>query len=177
MPSSPTYQSSDEASNSEDLIESGRLLDDEYDEEGEDTKTFLQGIDDALTLSRTERLYGFLICFILGWLIQSASVYALPSIVIKPNRFAVLYTAGNIISLCSTMFLFGPWKQLRSMFEETRRMSTIVYLFSMMMTFFFAFRMHSVPGVLFWMFIQFVSDSITSCSFSLLVFGPKPPCR
>ena len=35
---------------------------------------------------------------------------------------------GNIISLCSAMFLCGPKRQFKKMFDDTRRMVTIVYL-------------------------------------------------
>ncbi|NWY37107.1 SFT2B protein, partial [Sylvia atricapilla] len=42
--------------------------------------------------------------------------------------FAVFYTLGNIASIGSTMFLMGPMKQLKRMFEPTRLIATIVML-------------------------------------------------
>ena len=44
--------------------------------------------------------------------------------------FAVLYSAGTITSLASTMFLMGPCNQLKKMFDPTRLICTIVLLVS-----------------------------------------------
>jgi hypothetical protein len=46
----------------------------------------------------------------------------------NPVRFAILYSFGNLVSLCATMFLMGPVKQFKNMFDEKRRVATIVYL-------------------------------------------------
>ncbi len=46
----------------------------------------------------------------------------------NPVKFAILYSFGNIVSLCATMFLMGPCKQFKNMFDEKRRIATIVYL-------------------------------------------------
>jgi len=50
------------------------------------------------------------------------------------TAFAVLYTFGNILSLASTGFLVGPLRQLKSMFDPTRVITTIVFLAAMIMT-------------------------------------------
>ncbi|NWR48291.1 SFT2B protein, partial [Regulus satrapa] len=44
--------------------------------------------------------------------------------------FAVFYTLGNIASIGSTLFLMGPMKQLKRMFEPTRLIATVVMLVS-----------------------------------------------
>ena len=136
----------------------GALMEDDYDEEitDADSKSFFEDVDEAVTLNRTERMYGFVICFVLGWLISMASVSTLATVVINPSRFAALYSLGNIVSLCSTMFLWGPVKQIKSMFEEVRRGATLVYLASIAFTLFAAFRMHSMPLVVAAMAVQFV---------------------
>ena len=54
--------------------------------------------------------------------------------IMKPVTFAILYTIGNIISLCSTAFLVGPVKQIKNMFAEKRLIATIVFLVSMIIT-------------------------------------------
>lgn len=36
------------------------------------------------------------------------------------RAFAITYTIGNIISLSSTLFLYGPCAQLKKMFAYTR---------------------------------------------------------
>jgi hypothetical protein len=38
----------------------------------------------------------------------------------NPAPFAIMYTLGNILSICSTCFLFGPVTQAKSMCAMTR---------------------------------------------------------
>ncbi len=52
----------------------------------------------------------------------------------NPVRFAVLYSFGNLVSLAATMFLMGPVKQFKNMFDEKRRVATIVYLSALVAT-------------------------------------------
>ena len=51
------------------------------------------------------------------------------------RTFAILYVLGNFVALGATGFLIGPVKQCKKMFEETRRISAIVY-FSMLIVVF-----------------------------------------
>ena len=48
--------------------------------------------------------------------------------------FAIVYTLGNITSLCSSCFLFGPRRQLRVMRKAKRRIAVGVYLGLMVLT-------------------------------------------
>lgn len=107
-------------------ISTAEHYDDDFDVESGESRSFFEQVDEAVTLTRTERLTGFIICFVLGWFISFLSMGSLPIIVANPLRFAVLYSAGNLLSLCSTMFLYGPWKQVKSMFDSTRRLTTLV---------------------------------------------------
>lgn len=43
----------------------------------------------------------------LGWVISLLSLISLPQIATHPEKFALMYTFGNILSLCSTAFLWG----------------------------------------------------------------------
>jgi len=105
-------------------------------------KTFSQEFDETCSMSRTTRLYGFAGCFVAGWIITIISLFALPQIISHPEKFAILYTVGNVVALCSTMFLWGPCKQLKDMFKPIRAGATIVYLLSMGFTLFAAFYLH-----------------------------------
>lgn len=49
----------------------------------------------------------------------------------NPAPFVFLYTSGNIMSLLSSMFLSGPKRQFKSMFDEKRRTTSITYLTSL----------------------------------------------
>ncbi len=52
------------------------------------------------SLTYKERITGFLICFILGMVIQFFSVGSLMGIALgKISKFAFLYSLGNIVSL------------------------------------------------------------------------------
>ena len=46
----------------------------------------------------------------------------------NPAPFVFLYTSGNLLSLLSSTFLSGPSRQFKSMFDEKRRTTSIVYL-------------------------------------------------
>ena len=46
----------------------------------------------------------------------------------NPVPFAVNYSAGNILALGASFFLCGPKRQTKNMFDEKRRMTSIVYL-------------------------------------------------
>lgn len=95
--------------------------------------------DEMCGLTRTQRLYGFGICFALGWLVSFLACFALPQIGSNPAKFALLYTLGNIIALCSTCCMWGPCHQAKSMFKATRVGATIVYFIAMILTIFVAF--------------------------------------
>ena len=43
-------------------------------------------------------------------------------------KFGILYTAGTICSLASSMFLWGPKIQCKKMFDPTRRIVTVIFL-------------------------------------------------
>ncbi|XP_047658149.1 vesicle transport protein SFT2B-like [Tachysurus fulvidraco] len=48
--------------------------------------------------------------------------------------FIVFYTFGNICSLTSSLFLMGPMKQLKMMFDKTRVFATVVMLVCLVLT-------------------------------------------
>ncbi|NXB82338.1 SFT2B protein, partial [Donacobius atricapilla] len=88
----------------------------------------LAEVIDATSLGWGNR--GFIACFAIGCLcsILGSCLLWIPKKGLV--LFAVFYTLGNIASLGSTMFLMGPMKQLKRMFEPTRLIATIVMLVS-----------------------------------------------
>ena len=85
---------------------------------------------DTISLTRTQRFYGFGICFVCGVGLCILGIVLLTVIAIIP--FAVCYSLGTILSICrfalyfsrslysntcSSMFLFGPWYQLKNMMK------------------------------------------------------------
>ncbi|EDR11329.1 ER-to-Golgi vesicle protein transport Sft2 [Laccaria bicolor S238N-H82] len=90
-----------------------------------------------LGLSRTTRLYGFIGCLAVGFLLS-----ILGSIVLFVGQlglFAVLYVLGTIVSLIGTGFLIGFLKQLKLMFKPVRVVASIVFLASIGLVFVGAF--------------------------------------
>ena len=63
-------------------------------------------------------------------------------------------TLGNIVSVCSSGFLFGPKRQCRSMFAARRIYATCIYLGAMLLTLIVAFSHGPKPIVLLLIFIQ-----------------------
>eukprot|EP00298_Acanthocystis_sp_HF-20_P026970 c4829_g1_i1.p1 GENE.c4829_g1_i1~~c4829_g1_i1.p1 ORF type:complete len:168 (-),score=34.07 c4829_g1_i1:138-641(-) len=89
------------------------------------------------SLSKTQRLYGFCICFVVGIVISVIGYITL--LTGNLTSFAVLYTFGNLVAIASSSFIAGPCRQLKSMFSPTRRIATIVYLLAIILTLVVAF--------------------------------------
>jgi len=60
---------------------------------------------------------------------------------------AVLYTFGNIVSLFSTAFLFGPLRQLKNMFQLKRITATLLYIAALIGTLVVAFVVRRLAWV------------------------------
>lgn len=135
---------------------------------GDEPESEEQGIAaqfrDATTLAWSTRIQGFAICFILGFIfsIIGTALIALPRGLII---FAMLYTIGNIMSIASTMFLMGPWKQLKKMFNETRVLATIGVIVFMILTLVAALYKRSVVLSLIFCICQFLAFTWYSLSY------------
>ncbi|KAG0056596.1 hypothetical protein BGZ83_004378 [Gryganskiella cystojenkinii] len=109
----------------------------------------------CFSLTRTQRFYGFGICFLVGFLISILSTLSLTTAQI--TLFAVFFTLGNLISLFSTTFLIGPGKQIRTMFAPVRIVASIVYLGLIVVTLVMAFWTKNAILCLVLCLIQFVA--------------------
>ena len=76
------------------------------------------------------------------------SIFSVSNITDNAAQFAVLYTLGNIVALCSTMFLWGPKRQFNNMTAEHRLLATSIYFVAMIVTFIVAFQTKE-PGLVF----------------------------
>lgn len=86
-------------------------------------------------LTYQQRIIGFATCFTIGWLISSMSFQFFRELVDgNPVPFVVIYSLGNIISLLASMFLCGPSRQLKRMFDDTRKVTTIIYLSALVLS-------------------------------------------
>lgn len=110
------------------------------------------------SLSYKERLIGFCVCFGLGILLQILSMGSTLGVVLgKPEKFAVLYTFGNIISIFGTFFLFGPSAQISKMKDESRREVSIIFVGSLIMTLVCVYILKAKLLTIVFLVIQFCS--------------------
>ncbi len=99
------------------------------------------------SLTYKQRLMGCAFFMLAGFFISMGSFFRLKQLLAgQPESFAIMYTIGNIVSLCSTCCLYGPYAQAKSMFAETRMAVTILYFLLMATTLFLAFYKGDVPG-------------------------------
>ncbi|KAM9388223.1 vesicle transport protein SFT2B [Phaethornis superciliosus] len=135
----------------------------------------LAEVIDGTSLGWGTRVKGFAACFALGCLfsILGSCLLWIPGKGLM--LFAAFYTLGNIASIGSTLFLMGPMKQLKRMFEPTRLIATIVMLLCLILTLCSAFLNKAALALLFcilqffalaWYsisFIPFARDAVKKC--------------
>ncbi|RWS17042.1 vesicle transport protein SFT2A-like protein [Dinothrombium tinctorium] len=106
-------------------------------DDGDNEETgFATQLSNATTLSWSTRIQGFVFCFVLGFLFSLLGTILFA--ILTPFKgmilFAIFYSLGNLMSMGSTMFLMGPWKQLKTMFKETRVVATCLALLFLVLT-------------------------------------------
>lgn len=138
---------------------------------GQDTEDRggLAEVIETPSLSWGTRIKGFAACFAIGIIFSLMGTFLLW----VPKRglvlFAAFYTLGNIASLGSTIFLMGPMKQLKRMFEPTRLIATIVMLLCLVLTLCSAFWWHNKGLALIFCILQ--SLALTWYSLSYIPFA------
>lgn len=86
-------------------------------------------------------MYGFVICLTTGILLSLSSMFSFAKLILGfPRDFAIKYTLGNVLAICSTGFLIGPGRQARNMASSSRWIAALVYLAAMVMTLVSAFK-------------------------------------
>lgn len=90
------------------------------------------------SLSRQQRIIGFMgclaagvFCFVLAWTFA-------PLIVVKPRKFALLYTLGSVFSVGSFSLLWGPMNHLKHLCSAQRFPFTATYFGTMFATLYFS---------------------------------------
>mmetsp|Transcript_33076 Transcript_33076/g.105568 ORF Transcript_33076/g.105568 Transcript_33076/m.105568 type:complete len:218 (+) Transcript_33076:94-747(+) len=91
-------------------------------------------------LTYTQRIYGYLGCLFVSFVLTVGAATRLVELIQgDPAPFAVFYTAQNVTSICASLFLSGPWNQVKKMCDATRYLATSLYFFCMFATLFFVF--------------------------------------
>uniref|UniRef100_A0A7S3EM37 Vesicle transport protein n=1 Tax=Rhodosorus marinus TaxID=101924 RepID=A0A7S3EM37_9RHOD len=97
-------------------------------------QTTSEELNEILNLTWTQRLILFLMTFAAGAIMMCLAVMFIPLIVVKPAKFALSFTFGNVLAVISTWFLVGPRAQLRSMFDPIRAWAAALYVGSLVVT-------------------------------------------
>lgn len=75
-----------------------------------------------------------------------AFAVGLPMISIRPQKFALSFTCGSLLFLCSFAILRGPEAHFRGMIESDRLPFTAFYVGSMVATLYFTFNWHGASA-------------------------------
>jgi len=86
-------------------------------------------------------MYSFGFCFVFGIVMMGFSIMFLWTFNVR--KFALAFTIGNLLLIGSTLFLMGPMKQLKSMFEKGRVYATSSFFGSMVLTLFVTMKLQS----------------------------------
>jgi hypothetical protein len=132
-----------------------KLTGGESNSNSDSSSSALDDFNKTCTLSYKTRLMGCAACFVLGYIIMFMSLLTVSQLGRKPEKFAILYTLGNIIALMSTCFLWGPVAQVKNMFKPIRIIATVVYLVCIALTIFFAFKVQKTVPILLMIIAQF----------------------
>lgn len=100
------------------------------------------------SLSLKERVSAFVFFNILAYVLQMESIFKFfTSIAIgDTSSFAYLYSFGNILSIIGTLFIVGVNEQIAIATNPTRKMCSIVYFASILLTLLFASVLSGVVG-------------------------------
>lgn len=138
-------------------------------------ETISDYVDEATTMSYKNRLIGFGVCLASGIFFTALSTLMLPLIVLKPHKFAVAYTIGNLLMMGSTVFLVGPRRQCQSMWTGHRAMASAAYFGSMVGTIYAAMGLRIYLLVL--VFIAVQVCALAWYSLSYIPFGRQLASR
>jgi len=84
------------------------------------------------SLDWSTRVQGFAFCFGIGMIMSIGG--SVNICLMNYNAFAILYSMGSVISICSSMFLRGPVAQIKSMAEPTRAFASIAMILFLVLT-------------------------------------------
>ncbi|GAB5368547.1 hypothetical protein AAMO2058_001328700 [Amorphochlora amoebiformis] len=119
-------------------------------------------------MSMKTRITVWAICLGIGSFLSFLSGIFVLKITTQPEIFAILFTAGNLVSLAGTTFLWGPCAQCKKMWDSERWLATTIYLSSMVVTLVCAFVVpvpYNVVAVIFSLLFQYCALIWYSASF------------
>jgi len=106
-------------------------------------------------LSKTQRLYGFIACVAIGFILSLLGTVVL--ILGQLVLFAVLYVLGTIVTLFGTGFLIGFLRQLKLMFKPVRVVASAIFIASIVLVLVGAFVLGNGILCLIFVFVEFLA--------------------
>eukprot|EP00466_Bigelowiella_natans_P018236 jgi/Bigna1/55128/estExt_Genewise1Plus.C_520020 len=135
---------------------------------GDKKAEYDEGLEECCpSLTLQQRLWGFGICLAVGMMMSYMSGFYL----VRPSKFAVIYTMGNLFSLGSTMFLMGPLAQIKRMLHPDRATATCIYIGTMFLTVIVAKKTGRIALVMPLIFLQWIA--LIWYSLSYIPFGQR----
>jgi len=95
------------------------------------------------SLSKKQRIIGFMSSMGMGVLCFSMALAYLPILLVAARKFALLYTLGSIFFISSFSFLYGPKKHFKHLLSSERLPFTSSYVLSMCFTLYAAMGIKS----------------------------------
>lgn len=93
------------------------------------------------SLSKKQRILGFMGCMGMGLLCFSMAAAYLPVLLISARKFALLYTLGSLFFISSFSLLYGPKKHFKHLISAERLPFTACYILTM------AFTLYAAMGI------------------------------
>lgn len=109
------------------------------------------------SLSKRQRVIGFIGCLLMGTFCLSLASLYLPILLLKSRKFAVLYTFGSIFIILSFSLLWGPLNHLKHLFSKERLPFTTVYFSTMFATIYFALSVESITFTVIFAVLQVIA--------------------
>ncbi|XP_066276039.1 uncharacterized protein [Branchiostoma lanceolatum] len=90
------------------------------------------------SLTRTQRIMGFMLCLCAGLFCFSLAAMYAPVMILKARKFSLLYTMGSLFFIGSFSLLWGPYNHMKHLLSSERLPFTTAYFGSMFATLYFA---------------------------------------
>jgi len=122
----------------------GVQVDDGSSSSGGSQSWFARKADEWLpSLTKKQRIIGFMTSLILGMICFGLAVSLLPLLMLNPRKFSLLFSLGSAFTLSSFSFLWGPYNHLVHLLSRERLPFTSIYLSSLILTLYFAMGLQS----------------------------------
>lgn len=95
------------------------------------------------SLSKKQRILGFMGCMGMGLLCFAMAMAYLPVLLISARKFALLYTMGSVFFISSFSLLYGPKKHFKHLMSADRLPFTASYILTMALTLYAAMGIRS----------------------------------